>query len=292
MKLALKIILICAAIAAVISGVIFYKNKILPQSQLQDYQKLLQPSPPNSEYYTYTAGASFTFMGQDFTITPQGFRQNIILDEEEARTPGFLAQSHYKIAVVGSWIAANANAEPHQSIVSQLNLLSKNKINNENVYFYNYAVGGNNLEQMTFLIESILSNNEFDAVLLLIEAKDLVYNHDRFSQDQTISIESVFQEANWNKTRNLLVKLRGSINSKFNVDIIPVLLPVDITEKQKYIPFFEALNHQGFEICAIDNQAIQKLTVPISEFTWPNLEYSQSLAVDIINCLMIRQLKH
>ena len=292
MKLALRIISVCAIIATVIFGVIFYKNKILPQWQLQEYKGLLQASGQNSQFFTYAAGTSFTFMSQDFTITPQGFRQNIILDEEEARNPGFLMQKHYKIAVVGSWITANANAEPHQSIVSQLNLLSKNKINDENVYFYNYAVGGNNLEQMTFLIESILSKNTFDAVLLFIETKDLVYDHDRFSQEKTISIESVFQDANWKKTLSLLVKLRGEINSKFNVDIIPVILPVDSSEKLKYITFKEALNHQGFEVCDINNENVQKLTVPVNEFTWPDFVYSQSLSSDIINCLSIRQLKH
>ena len=292
MKLALRIILICVVITAAIAGVYFYKNKVLPQSQLQEYQKLLQTSEQNRPYFTYKPGVSFTFMGQDFTITPQGFRQNIILDEEEARNPGFLLQNHYKIAVVGSWITANANAEPHQAVVSQLNLLSKNKINNQTVYFYNYAVGANNLEKMTFLIESVLSNNTFDAVLLFIEAKDLVYDHDRFSQDKAVSIESVFQHTNWSKTLSLLIKLRGEINSKFNVDIIPVALPVDETEKQKYIPFKEALNHQGFEFCDINNQTVQELTVPINEFTWPSPEYSQSLAVDVITCLTIRKLKH
>jgi hypothetical protein len=292
MKASTKLFIFLVFFTALIAGSLFYKFKFASSSRLQDYKKLLRPPTSTSQFYTYTAGSSFTFMGNDFLISDEGFRSNVILDEEEARNPGFLKQNHYRIAIVGSWIAANANAEAHQSLASQFNLISKNKIGNQSVIFYNYTNGANNLEKMTHLLASVLSQKPFDAVLLFIEAKDLVYNYDRFSTEQTTSVDAIFQESNWSKTLKLLIQLRGEINSKYNVDIIPVIMPVHETEQQKYIPFIEALYHQGFEIIYIDDPVIQEETKTINEFTWPSLEYVQTLTVIVLNYLNIKGLKH
>lgn len=285
---------IIITLAVVVSALLMfavYSYRTSTAAKLANYRALLAKDS-NNLFYTYQPDAVHIFDGQQIESGPSGFRKNVLLEEELLRNPSFDPKNSYKVAVFGSWTAASLGVKKHATLNSYLNLLANTVFQNELILFFDYTVGGNNLEMMTNLIEAKLADQPFDAAVVYIEPKDLVYDVDYFANTDDLKMSRIYSDVNWPKTHALLKKLRGDINSKFNVDIIPVLSPVSEQDAGSYYSVIEAFSHFGFESCELNDRTAKEDEYRIDDFTWKDEVKLQDFSVQILQCMLRRKLRH